>query len=1539
MLDGFRVQVWYKENADDTAERTGSFSVDAQTFSTTKWKRYATKDGLYSFAISTETNDYAVFYDSEYTELSADFAYDAPDPVGSPTNLTWDGTVATWSFAGNADLLEYYYVELYYYGSDGTRPDPAYVGGMAVYEDSSYPFTGEDFERWGNGVYKFQVRAYSKNVDTAVHSDWVESPALTYTKPSAKLDAPTGLYWDGRTMKWDVPADTSKVAWYKVRYLGDNDPTGSSGTTVAVGEFPELQQWLIRELGENITFMVSAASADANTYCDSDWVTCGTYYVPPAGMNAPTDLAWNGTTMTWSWDGGEYSDFLDYYMITLYYAENANETPYQISMMSTGNTSMSLNGWGSKAEKSGLYYFTVYARSYDDTVIGDSVPSTMSAALNYTPAEKLAAPTNVAWNGTCITWTHSADWEAGLVNYYKVHLYKGDYAVNTYWIYDDSCHLVIPSEAFEGAGTYHVTVQAMSDDYEQRSNSVAVSGADLTYKPASTSLAVPTNVKWDHITMTWDTVTDGTVGAYQVRFYNPANPGVYYEETVNVGEFYTLSQRRIYELGETIWFSVRAFTADANAYNDSEWVECKQTYTLPEALPTPTNVRWEDGIMCWDWMPENDDQANALDLFELGIYFAETETGTPTFVRALGVVSSGYSNWKKYVTQDGWYFFRIKALSGNVSAGSDSEWSAMSGGFRYEVPDPVAAPTNVKWNGSTMTWTASANDPELVRRYRVTLYYCGTGTEPLEPVDWETARSTGTAGDTISFNFRSAVFDWMGNGNYCFSVYAYSRDYDLASDSAEVWSDVFTYTKPSAKLATPTGLRWDGATPKWDVPEDTSNIAYYILQIFNPQYPNDSSAERLEPGQFYDLGIWEIEAYGTTLGFSVCAVTDNANVVSDSAAATCADHYIYTEPEQLSAPGNFSYNSVEGVLTWDVVEHAHEYCVGVYWRATEDDDWTRLDYYWIDGVDDNVYFHPEEIGFYMFTIYAYSSSLNYASSDTAFCEYFFNPDLPKLAAPTELVWGREYDWIYDNAIGEMVYSYVEIPGMVSWMANAPNQSKYRIRTYRVGEAEPITSMTWSYGAMDKPEYLSDSEFMMADLSSGTYYFTVQALGDNINYVSSEVAVSDNWVYTRPEQELPVATNPKWDENVMTWTASGDMEDYYGFEMLIYFSETQTGTKRQVGHHRCTFYVTEQELPDVYMMNNGPGYYWFTVRGISRDITKQASGAWSVMSDAFCLTKSVEDVNGELEEIIPDLPDEITEENKAEAAQQVTEAVDAVKEMDTNDLANAMAADQSKGSEVEEGGTLALIQKLEQQLEATGGATSAVDVKDEIADTFDAAGISVVGAALNAGENTDTVKLEISSVDEEANLNPTLYTSAVQFSMHLTDEMGESVDMDADPETAGQQLAVPVRITLPVPANINPAFLVVLHHIESEDRYEQIMPYVYQESGKWYASFVVTSFSDFALAAVTIEAYSREDGVVVAADFAVDLPGEAICAVYDVNGKQLGVYVLEAADLAAGEHEFFVKCGSAKAHTAKLFVLDGDGVPVYAQSPCTISSET
>ena len=105
----------------------------------------------------------------------------------------------------------------------------------------------------------------------------------------------------------------------------------------------------------------------------------------------------------------------------------------------------------------------------------------------------------------------------------------------------------------------------------------------------------------------------------------------------------------------------------------------------------------------------------------------------------------------------------------------------------------------------TLTWKAVTG----ATHYRLTLYRDG------KQIDTVTSYDTGYVEHDPSSDF-------FGNedresGTYVFGVAALG-DGTTASDSAETKSAAWVYTKPSAKLAVPTGLGWNGRNPVFTKP-------------------------------------------------------------------------------------------------------------------------------------------------------------------------------------------------------------------------------------------------------------------------------------------------------------------------------------------------------------------------------------------------------------------------------------------------------------------------------------------------------------------------------------------------------------------------------------------------------------------------------------------------------------------------------------------------------------------------------------------------
>lgn len=422
-------------------------------------------------------------------------------------------------------------------------------------------------------------------------------------------------------------------------------------------------------------------------------------------------------------------------------------------------------------------------------------------------------------------------------------------------------------------------------------------------------------------------------------------------------------------------------------------------------------------------------------------------------------------------------------------------------------------------------------------------------------------------------------------------------------------------------------------------------------------------------------------------------------------------------------------------------------------------------------------------------------------------------ELIQLPAPTDLTWGMRGT----NTI-------IDAPGWMSWKIDydADKGAAGRdcsVKIYREGETEPSATSSWSMGNEWERGLYYVPDFIIEDLDSGRYYFTVQWTGDGEEYSDSDVAESEVWEYQKPEAQLETSiTKMEWDWPDFKWEYTGDILDAYGFDRKLLFSETEDGEPRVVGRAFGSNNTTDK-IYDHTIQNCGKGYYYFMVRAISNDITKYQNGAWSELSPAYNLTEVTEGVADSLANILNN------QENSSpsEIRQQI-------QEINRTDLRSSMLADEN---------VLNQVQQLEDKMTDI---KVGVDVKDSRLDDFPIDQVKILGAKLNTPEeNAKKITLKIDEPEKEDLVIPGRYknTLAVKFSM----------DIDGLDEAANRTLAVPVRITLPVPDNINPRRLSILHYSSGDTPECLESPfgiYTYQENDKWYVSFMVDHFSDFVM---------------------------------------------------------------------------------------------
>lgn len=511
--------------------------------------------------------------------------------------------------------------------------------------------------------------------------------------------------------------------------------------------------------------------------------------------------------------------------------------------------------------------------------------------------------------------------------------------------------------------------------------------------------------------------------------------------------------------------------------------------------------------------------------------------------------------------------------------------------------------------------------------------------------------------------------------------------------------------------------------------------------------------------------------------------------------------------------------------------------------------------------------------------------------------------LPPLDAPTDLSWAGDY------------------PGDMRCKSGALFQDHLLWTLYQVGNPTPLARRETAYSGRYDPDSWRVDDLLWRsyrdypDRESGDYYFTVQAVGDEEQYKDSPVVTSPIWHYERPEAELTAPTGLHWEGQTACWSDEiNRADDLYGYEIQFRCvapeTEAETGTKYTLTMDELSSDGLKHTLQDWVKERLGSGTCYFRIQALSGDITRIRHSQWSEFNEVGTQLTAPSTVADALDQLLttytPSEGAELTEKQTAALKSAVAEKKDA--------LASTLCTG--------DGGSTKVADKL-QALEALVGGPATVtvtgDAPKEIKDAQN--GVSIVGASLNgAAGSTVTLKIDrAEAVSVEAPNNPAQYHNTIPFSMTL-----EGVNA----QEQHQSLAVPVLITLPLPNNINPSFLVLLHKIDGN--WQEIFPYQVfynDELQQFCVRFTVSSFSDFAFAqqlSCGIQQLDAENGQlrVRAADGAV---ASVVAAVYDGSGKQLGC---AAADAGTAGGTLTLNLPALKTGAAvRVFFLNKNGQPV------------
>ena len=401
----------------------------------------------------------------------------------------------------------------------------------------------------------------------------------------------------------------------------------------------------------------------------------------------------------------------------------------------------------------------------------------------------------------------------------------------------------------------------------------------------------------------------------------------------------------------------------------------------------------------------------------------------------------------------------------------------------------------------------------------------------------------------------------------------------------------------------------------------------------------------------------------------------------------------------------------------------------------------------------------------------------------------------KLAAPDGIYWGNNYTLVF-NSVPE-AKGYYDVRLMLG--DKVIKNSSWRM--YESAEVHSIDFDSFIYKSGD---------YKVMIRSSNEY--------DRDTYVESDWVESPVKTYVRPEAKLGTVIG-YWDDTTPGLFHYTSVAGAGGYAIDVYYTkEDKTIMDYGVGGRRKLFgknYIEEagqDRTIDLssYIEQWGAGLYRVTVRALSPDITAIANGTVDGISEYYDTTKTASEVKDTLKDALG-------------SSAHASDALATVKEkVSKSALKTAMQTDSE---------TLKQVKELEDRYaEEKKISVQAPEVSAAAAPYVDSGKIAMVGAGLNAAAGN--VQLSVGVPEKPEYINNKYYKNTVQLAIELKND-----------DTSIHELAVPITITMPIPAGLDENRLAILHYHENGS----VESVTLKNNGDGTVTFTVTDFSTFVFA--------------------------------------------------------------------------------------------
>lgn len=206
----------------------------------------------------------------------------------------------------------------------------------------------------------------------------------------------------------------------------------------------------------------------------------------------------------------------------------------------------------------------------------------------------------------------------------------------------------------------------------------------------------------------------------------------------------------------------------------------------------------------------------------------------------------------------------------------------------------------------------------------------------------------------------------------------------------------------------------------------------------------------------------------------------------------------------------------------------------------------------------------------------------------------------KLGSPQNLKWNEMTPGTIDFTVSTSVEDYFE----------------YLFVLYRNGEA--IDSQIFVLSEDSAGESYSVNFSERCNLESGTYYCTGQAVSYLDESHNSDIAESDTWIYTKPDNRYNKPDNLKWDWPIMSWESPYENVLY---EVACYFHQSPVSEEYLIPTWTHQYSIKTTSVLDYSEFEwhtdmYGTGYWYFKVRIVSDNIEETYHSDWSELSAPY-----------------------------------------------------------------------------------------------------------------------------------------------------------------------------------------------------------------------------------------------------------------------------------------------------------------------------------